>query len=176
MSMRVLLIIGLSITALATAYSQTESMGSDSNGAWRTSMRTNTIYHGMSPEIIVTVVTNRITQEEFRRAQEVAQEEAQIAKEEAHWREKIALVQVGMRRKEVEKILPPSTQPEIEDPNGNWYSLSYGLDDVWRVKMCYDTTGFHRGGSLTNAENKIIIPPQLLRPEMKKPIGKAAQH
>ena len=144
MNTRLLLIIVLSVTALTTAYSQSETMGSDSNGAWLTSMRTNTVYHGTSSEISLTVVTNRITQEEF------------------HWRQQIALVQIGMRRGDIEKILPPYTQPKIPVTGGNGYLLSYRLDPVWQVSMWYGIPGL-RCESRTNnfTETKLFDTPRL---------------
>jgi hypothetical protein len=144
MNLRILLIIGLSFTALATVYAQSETIGSDSNGAWRTSTHTITISHDTNSDIIVQVITNRITQEEF------------------HWRQQIALVQIGMRRGDVEKILPPHTQPDLPITGGGGYLLSYGLDSVWRVSMWCSIQGLRSELRTNNfAETKVLDTPLL---------------
>ena len=149
--MRTLLLILLSVIILAGVSSRGDDIGCDANGPWKTEIRTNMILRGSSSEIIETVVTNKITQEEYQHLQKVAAEER-------HWREQVALVHVGMRRDEVEKLLPPFTEPEINSANGNGYSLSYWVDKHWMVAMWYDMTGY-KGKTATNtfAENRIVI-------------------
>lgn len=159
--MRTLSLILLSVTILTGISIGDDNIGSDASGPWKIDVRTNMIFRGSSRQIIETVVTNRITQEEYQHLQKVAAEEKR-------WREQVALVHVGMRRDEVEKLLPPFTEPMFGVANGSGYSLSYWVDKHWMVAMWYDPTGY-KGKTATNtfAENRIFLfPPRLAKREI----------
>ena len=63
--MRMFLLSLLSVVILAGVSTRGDSIGSDTNGPWRTESRTNMIFRGSSREVVETVVTNRITQQEY---------------------------------------------------------------------------------------------------------------
>ena len=110
-----------------------DSIGCDTNGAWKTEIQTNMILRGGSREVVETVITNRITQDEY------------------HWRQRVALVRIGMRRDDVEKLLPPYSQPEFRVANSSGYLCVYRVDERWSVAMWYDNTG-----ARSDANGKIV--------------------
>jgi len=94
-----------------------------------------------------------------------------VSHEESYWQQKLALVHKGMRREDVERILPPYTEPRISATSGGMYGLGYLLDEHWRVAMTYDVTGL-RGKTETNrfAENCLFDVPKIgrIRPDKQE--------
>ena len=94
--------------------------------------------------------------------------------ERAIWEQRIQKVHVGMRRAEVEKLLPqyvaPITKSTVFLPYGDGMTLIHGSSQVvsyyvspgWRVWVPYDYTGVPRDAAgrvtdvLTSPDNRVI--------------------
>jgi len=94
----------------------------------------------------------------------------------SEWQTRIEQIHVGMKRGDVERILPPCCwSPHHSIFSGGAQGVTYWVDPHWKVSILYDYTGIPRdssGQALSHesAENKVLTVPTLLRQDMPKPL------
>ena len=84
-----------------------------------------------------------------------------IDSDAAFWQTRASQVHEGMRRVDVERLLPPRSGID-QDGMGGSHSLLYALDSHWMVCICYDHTGVPRdssGRALSpdSPENRVLL-------------------
>lgn len=90
-----------------------------------------------------------------------------------HWRTQAAKVVIGMSRAEVETLLPKHPESVIVfNGAGSQQSVSYWVDENWRVSIAFDYSGVprHKKGNAFDpyysSENKVLAAPTLTRGKM----------
>ncbi|HLK57931.1 MAG TPA: hypothetical protein VKU00_15295 [Chthonomonadaceae bacterium] len=104
--------------------------------------------------------------------QDAAQKQPKLVEQAGkQWGEKIAQVKPGMRRSEVEKLLPRSRSMVYETfIQGGSQVVAYWLDPHWKVRIAYDYTGIPRNAegkalSYESADNRVLNTPTLIQEE-----------
>jgi hypothetical protein len=83
----------------------------------------------------------------------------------AYWRSMVSQVSVGMKRSDVEQLLPPKISG-IEIGTGSRQMETYCLDKTWQISITYDHAGVPRdekGTALksTSPDNRVLSIPSL---------------
>lgn len=86
----------------------------------------------------------------------------------AVWAERVAQVQPGMAREEVERLLPMNPKaPLTRKVQDDSHIITYWLDDQWKVIAEYDFTGVPREklgkSGFDSPQNKLLTAPRLER-------------